>query len=138
MSSFDFYIFIIYLRSFGRLTPNLTELITNVGVSGPLTASMIASARCLVHPSFKIQVNIVFGQNYFNVPQTKAHTKCIVTASVIKLIYTSRNYLFILYKKWLMQIVHLRSCSNDRNIEVWLLESFFSDIYNTVLEGVVD
>jgi len=38
-----------------RLTPNLTELITNVGVSGPLTASMIASARCLVHPSFKIQ-----------------------------------------------------------------------------------
>jgi len=33
----------------------LTELITNVGVSGPLTASMIASARCLVHPSFKIQ-----------------------------------------------------------------------------------
>jgi hypothetical protein len=28
-----------------RLTPNLTELITNVGVSGPLTASMIAAAR---------------------------------------------------------------------------------------------
>ena len=41
-----------------RLTPNLTELITNVGVSGPLTASMIAAARCLVHPSFKIQVTI--------------------------------------------------------------------------------
>ena len=30
---------------FHRLTPNLTELITNVGVSGPLTASMIAAAR---------------------------------------------------------------------------------------------
>jgi len=38
-----------------RLTPNLTELVTGVGVSGPLTASMIAAARCLVHPSFKIQ-----------------------------------------------------------------------------------
>jgi len=38
-----------------RLTPNLTELITSVGVAGPLTASMIAAARCLVHPSFKIQ-----------------------------------------------------------------------------------
>jgi len=38
-----------------RLTPNLTEMITSMGVSGPLTASMIAAARCLVHPSFKIQ-----------------------------------------------------------------------------------
>ena len=28
-----------------RLTPNLTEMITSVGVSGPLTASMIAAAR---------------------------------------------------------------------------------------------
>lgn len=38
-----------------RLTPNLTELVTAVGVAGPLTASMIAAARCLSHPSFKIQ-----------------------------------------------------------------------------------
>ena len=28
-----------------RLTPNLTEMITSVGVAGPLTASMIAAAR---------------------------------------------------------------------------------------------
>ena len=28
-----------------RLTPNLTELVTGVGVAGPLTASMIAAAR---------------------------------------------------------------------------------------------
>ena len=28
-----------------RLTPNLTEMITSMGVSGPLTASMIAAAR---------------------------------------------------------------------------------------------
>lgn len=38
-----------------RLTPNLAELMTKVGVSGPFTASMIASARCLIHPSYKIQ-----------------------------------------------------------------------------------
>jgi hypothetical protein len=35
----------IYIYFPFRLTPNLTELITNVGVSGPLTASMIAAAR---------------------------------------------------------------------------------------------
>ncbi|XP_041986434.1 transcription-associated protein 1 isoform X2 [Aricia agestis] len=38
-----------------RLTPNIAELVTNIGVTGPLTASMIAVARCLVTPNFKIQ-----------------------------------------------------------------------------------
>ena len=38
-----------------RMTPNITEFITTVGVNGPLTASMIAAARCLSQPSFKIQ-----------------------------------------------------------------------------------
>jgi len=38
-----------------RLTPNIAEFITSVGIYGPLTASMIATARCFVHPSFKIQ-----------------------------------------------------------------------------------
>lgn len=37
-----------------RLTPNINELITSIGVNGPLTASMIATARCLVQPNFKI------------------------------------------------------------------------------------
>ncbi|XP_034936834.1 transformation/transcription domain-associated protein [Chelonus insularis] len=37
-----------------RLTPNIIEFITSTGVSGPLTASAIATARCLVHPSFKV------------------------------------------------------------------------------------
>ncbi|XP_008557972.1 transformation/transcription domain-associated protein [Microplitis demolitor] len=37
-----------------RLTPNILEFITTTGVSGPLTASAIAIARCLVHPSFKV------------------------------------------------------------------------------------
>ncbi|GBP38089.1 hypothetical protein EVAR_95217_1 [Eumeta japonica] len=38
-----------------RLTPNVAELLTNVGISGPLTASVISVARCLVTPNFKIQ-----------------------------------------------------------------------------------
>lgn len=36
-----------------RLTPNINELITSIGVNGPLIASMIAIARCLVQPNFK-------------------------------------------------------------------------------------
>ena len=38
-----------------RLTPNLYEFVSEIGVKGPLTASMISAARCFVHPSFKIQ-----------------------------------------------------------------------------------
>lgn len=37
-----------------RLTPNIQELVSEIGVSGPLTASMIASARCFVYPNFKV------------------------------------------------------------------------------------
>jgi len=38
-----------------RLTPNLIEFISNIGVKGPMTASGIAAARCLVQPGFKIK-----------------------------------------------------------------------------------
>ncbi|RWS25705.1 transformation/transcription domain-associated protein-like protein, partial [Leptotrombidium deliense] len=38
-----------------RLTHSISEFITAMGVSGPLTASMIATARCLVQPNFKLQ-----------------------------------------------------------------------------------
>ncbi|XP_030041101.2 transcription-associated protein 1 isoform X2 [Manduca sexta] len=38
-----------------RLTPNISELLTHIGITGPLTASAIAVARCLVTPNFKIQ-----------------------------------------------------------------------------------
>nr|XP_018903777.1 PREDICTED: transformation/transcription domain-associated protein isoform X3 [Bemisia tabaci] len=38
-----------------RLTPNISELLSEVGVSGPLTASMIATARCFSQPNFKVQ-----------------------------------------------------------------------------------
>ena len=53
------------MNNYFRLTPNLSELITNVGVSGPFTASMIAAARCLCHPSFKIQVHLIIGLFFF-------------------------------------------------------------------------
>ncbi|XP_063838916.1 transcription-associated protein 1 [Ostrinia nubilalis] len=38
-----------------RLTPNISELLTSIGITGPLTASAISVARCLVTPNFKIQ-----------------------------------------------------------------------------------
>lgn len=37
-----------------RLTPNLAELCTSIGVTGPLTAAMMVTARCLATPSFKL------------------------------------------------------------------------------------
>lgn len=37
-----------------RLTPNIAEFLTMTGVTGPLTASMVASARCLVQPQYKL------------------------------------------------------------------------------------
>jgi transformation/transcription domain-associated protein len=37
-----------------RLTPNIAEFLTMIGVAGPLTASMISAARCLVQPSAKV------------------------------------------------------------------------------------
>lgn len=37
-----------------RLTPNISEFLTAIGVSGPLTASMIAVARCFAQPNFKV------------------------------------------------------------------------------------
>lgn len=37
-----------------RLTPNIIEYLTDIGVCGPLTGSMIAIARCFVYPNFKV------------------------------------------------------------------------------------
>ena len=38
-----------------RLTHNFSEFMTSIGVTGPMTASMIATARCFTHPNFKVQ-----------------------------------------------------------------------------------
>lgn len=37
-----------------RLTPNIAEFLTVIGVTGPLTASMLVTARCFVYPPYKI------------------------------------------------------------------------------------
>ncbi|KAH9524767.1 hypothetical protein Btru_027787 [Bulinus truncatus] len=37
-----------------RLTPNIAEFLTSTGVIGPLTAAMVATARCLVQPQYKL------------------------------------------------------------------------------------
>ncbi|XP_052224459.1 transformation/transcription domain-associated protein-like isoform X9 [Dreissena polymorpha] len=37
-----------------RLTPNIAEFVTSTGVTGPLTAAMVATARCLVQPQYKL------------------------------------------------------------------------------------
>lgn len=43
-----------------RLTPNISEFLTTIGVSGPLTASMIAVARCFAQPNFKVTLPWLF------------------------------------------------------------------------------
>ncbi|XP_050299225.1 transcription-associated protein 1 isoform X2 [Anthonomus grandis grandis] len=37
-----------------RLTPNIIEYLASIGITGPLTASIIATARCFVYPNFKV------------------------------------------------------------------------------------
>ncbi|XP_033101198.1 transformation/transcription domain-associated protein-like isoform X1 [Anneissia japonica] len=37
-----------------RLTPNIAEFLTSVGINGLLSASMISIARCLVQPNFQL------------------------------------------------------------------------------------
>jgi len=36
-----------------RLTPNIAEFLTIIGVTGPLTAAMLVTARCFVYPPYK-------------------------------------------------------------------------------------
>ncbi|KAK2145228.1 hypothetical protein LSH36_693g01115 [Paralvinella palmiformis] len=37
-----------------RLTPNVAEFLTVTGVTGPLTAAMVDTARCFVQPQYKL------------------------------------------------------------------------------------
>ena len=37
-----------------RLTPNIAEFLTSTGVTGPMTAAMVAAARCFVYPVYKL------------------------------------------------------------------------------------
>ena len=38
-----------------RLTPNLAEFLTPVGVNGVVSAAIVSAARCLAEPHFSIQ-----------------------------------------------------------------------------------
>lgn len=54
-----------------RLTPNIAEFVSPIGIAGPLTASAIATARCLVQPNYKVSLKQVtsppqFTHNNFN------------------------------------------------------------------------
>lgn len=37
-----------------RLTPNIAEFVTMFGIWGPLSASIVAAARCFIHPNYKL------------------------------------------------------------------------------------
>jgi hypothetical protein len=37
-----------------RLTPNIAEFLTAIGVTGPLTAAMLVTARCLAYPQYRV------------------------------------------------------------------------------------
>jgi len=39
-----------------RLTPNVAEFISPVGVSSVLSAAMVATARCFLQPNFKVKI----------------------------------------------------------------------------------
>lgn len=47
-----------------RLTPNIVEYLSSIGITGPLTASAIATARCLVQPNFKV-LQLQLRANFF-------------------------------------------------------------------------
>lgn len=38
-----------------RLTPNIAEFVTPVGVNGVMTAAIVSAARCLAEPHFSVQ-----------------------------------------------------------------------------------
>jgi transformation/transcription domain-associated protein len=48
-----------------RLTPNIVEFLTNIGITGPLQASIIATAQCFLQPSFQVRINYYFNLKKF-------------------------------------------------------------------------
>ncbi|KAH8272038.1 hypothetical protein KR018_007399 [Drosophila ironensis] len=37
-----------------RLTPNIGEFVTHIGIIGPLSAAIVATARCFIQPNYKL------------------------------------------------------------------------------------
>lgn len=48
-----------------RLTPNIVEFLSGIGIAGPLTTSAIVTARCLVQPNFKVCISFIYHFNFF-------------------------------------------------------------------------
>jgi phosphatidylinositol kinase/protein kinase (PI-3 family) len=67
-----------------RLTPNILEYLSAIGIGGPLTASMIAAARCLVQPSFKVQTILrAILRDEMIAGHRKVRTQTVVPSSVV-------------------------------------------------------
>lgn len=66
-----------------RLTPNFVELMTDIGKNGPLTASIMATARCFNQPNNKVQAIL------------RAILRDEMITSYKKVNYTFYNYIFI-------------------------------------------
>lgn len=50
-----------------RLTPNIAEFITNMGILGPLTASIMSTARCFSQPNYQVKFNFFFDRYFSNI-----------------------------------------------------------------------
>lgn len=46
-----------------RLTPNIAEFVSNIGVLGSLTSSIIAASRCFAQPSYQVSSLKLFKKN---------------------------------------------------------------------------
>lgn len=73
-----------------RLTPNIVEYLSSTGINGPLTASAIATARCLVQPNFKVNIeNLCYAPSFANLfvffPQLPAILRAILKDEIIAL-----------------------------------------------------
>lgn len=75
-----------------RLTPNISELLTPIGISGPHTASAISVARCLVTPNFKVNTR---------------NTYDLLTCQKYKTVWWWVTYWFI--NKWIYVYHKMRS-----------------------------
>ena len=54
-----------------RLTPNIAEFLTNIGITGPLQASVVATARCLLQPNYQVKFKA-----FDSVTPRKTNAKC--------------------------------------------------------------
>ena len=73
-----------------RLTPNVAEFLTVTGVTGPLTAAMVATARCFVQPQYKLSsfLRTVLRDEYITWYKKvyNLHSPCVVISGELLLL----------------------------------------------------